>query len=331
MNQWRQQLKIDPTPTLLASDNEAVQYFTRRDLLGIQVGPLQQLWELPAAQKILKKQGPDGSWSRSGKGKHPAINYCLIETWRNFRFLIEIFQFTIEHPQVEQAAEYIFSCQTEHGDIRGILANQYTTYYTGAIMALLIQAGYADDPRIKKGFHWLLAMRQDDLGWSIPLITHKFDRATQYRLTSQFATPVEPDRIKPFSHNCTGMVLRAFAVHKKYKDSQAALVAADLLISRFFQKDAYTSYQAASYWVRFDYPFWWNNLVAALDSVSRIGISQSDPRVNHALEWLIDHQEPNGLWKHTYAKAVEKDSPKIRETSLWITLAISRIFKRLAG
>jgi len=68
------------------------------------------------------------------------------------------------------------------------------------------------------------------------------------------------------------MILRAFAVHKRYRRSPAARAAADLLKSRFFQPDAYTSYRAASYWVRFDYPFWWNQLVAALDSVSLIGV-----------------------------------------------------------
>jgi hypothetical protein len=57
------------------------------------------------------------------------------------------------------------------------------------ILKLLIQAGYHDDPRIQKGFQWLLSMRQSDQGWTIPILTHKFDRATQYRLTSEYAPP----------------------------------------------------------------------------------------------------------------------------------------------
>ncbi len=210
-------LNHDPIPPLLESGDEALIYFTRRDLLGEDVGPVERLWNLPGAVKILKKQQPDGSWLRPGENKHEAINHALIETWRQFRFLIERYGMTRAHPQVERAAEFIFSCQTEEGDIRGFLANQYATYYTGAVMALLIQAGYADDPRIEKGFQWLLGMRQDDGGWSIPMITHKLDRATQYRLASEFAEPLQPDRTKPFSHHWTGMVLRAFAVHPTYR------------------------------------------------------------------------------------------------------------------
>jgi Prenyltransferase and squalene oxidase repeat len=331
MANWLRQLKSDPIAPLLASGNEALQYFAKRDLLGEQVGPVNYLWQLPEAQRILRKQLIDGSWPRSGVEKHHAVNYHLVETWRNFRFLVEQYGFTREHPQGREAAEFLFSCQTEEGDIRGILANQYATYYTGAIMSLLIQAGYEDDPRIEKGFQWLLSMRQDDGGWSIPIITHKFDRATQYRLTSQYAEPVQPDRSKPFSHNWTGMVLRAFAVHPEYRKSEVAKAAARLLVSQFFQPDRYTSYRAASYWVRFDYPFWWNNILTALDSVSLIGLSKEDEQVSKALDWLTDHQEVDGLWEVSYAKPSvrETETSRKRETKLWVSLAICRVLKRL--
>jgi hypothetical protein len=333
LNDWRQQLKFDPLPPLSSSEDEALVYFVRRDLIGDEVGPPQSLWQLPGAQKILKQQLADGSWPRRGENKHPAINYGLIETWRHFRFLVEQYGFTRQHPQACQAAEFLFACQTEDGDIRGMLANQYATYYTGAIMALLIQAGYQDDPRIEKGFQWLLGMRQSDLGWTVPILTHKLDRVTQYRLTSQYAPPVEPDRSKPFSHNWTGMILRAFAVHPRYRNSEGTRTAASLLKSRFFQPDSYSSYKAASYWLRFEYPFWWNNLVAALDSISRIGLSKDDAQIKRALDWLIDHQGEGGLWKVSYANpaAKEKDSPKARRMRLWVSLAICRVFKRFYG
>ena len=82
MRGWRELFSVDPLPSLLSSGDAALVYFTRRDLLGEDPGPIDRLWELPAAKKILKNQLPDGSWSRSGEQKHPAINYGLIETWR---------------------------------------------------------------------------------------------------------------------------------------------------------------------------------------------------------------------------------------------------------
>ncbi len=324
---WQKQLKFDPIPSLLSSGDEALQYFVKRDLLQEEVGPVCCLWQLPGARKLVKKQQPDGSWGRSvGKRKHEEVNYSLIETWKHFRFLIESYGFNREDQSTAKAAEFLFSCQTEEGDIRGFLANQYAIYYTGAIISLLIKAGYEDDPRIEKGIQWLLSMRQDDMGWSVPIITHDFDRETMYRLTSQYAEPVDPDRSKPFSHNWTGMVLRAFAAHSKYRKSEAAKIAAKLLKSRFFQPDCYTSYQAASYWVRFQYPFWWNNLVAALDSISLIDPSR-DEHMEEALNWLIDHQEEDGLWKATYVRGKEANDVKTKETRLWVSLAICRVLQ----
>lgn len=318
---------MDPLPPLLASQDKALTYFTRRDLQEQDPGPVDQLWALPDPQKILKKQLPDGSWTRPGDNKHPAVNVRLVETFRYMRFLVEQYGFTREHPQLDLAAEYIFTCQTLAGDFRGILANQYATYYTGAILSLLVKAGYQDDPRVEYCFQWLLNMRQADGGWTIPMLTHKLSRETQYRLTSEHADPLEPNRSMPFSHNWTGMVLRAFAEHPLYRRSEAARHAAQLLKSRFFLPDCYTSYQDAGYWLRFEYPFWWNNLVAALDSISKIDPTV-DGQVRQALGWLSEHQCEDGLWKVTHVKQQAQETAKSREMKPWISLAICRVLKR---
>ena len=139
----------------------------------------------------------------------------------------------------------------------------------------------------------------------------------------------EHDKAKPFSHNWTGMVLRAFAHHPKHRGSAAARKAAHLLASRFFQADVYTSYQHPDNWLRFEFPFWWNNLVAALDSVSRIVPLDDD--IRPALEWFVDHQQADGLWKSSYSRIhkAPRATAKDRETRLWITLVIAGIVQRL--
>ena len=329
MDNWQMQLKYGSIQPLLNSDHAAIRYFAKRDLLKEPVESKTVLWQLPEAKKILNKQLSDGSWSRPGEKKYAAINYNLIETWRQLRYLIGKYDFNCEHPQIQKAAEFVFSCQTEAGDIRGFLANQYATYYTGAMLALLIQAGYEDDPRVEKGLQWLLKMRQDDHGWTIPILTRYLDGVTQYRVTSEYTEPIEPDRSQPFSHNWTGMILRAFVAHPDYRHSETVVKAAELLKSRFFQPDSYTSYQAASYWVRFDYPFWWNHLVAALDSISWIGFSKEDEQIKAGLNWLIEHQECDGMWKVNYGKEQDKKSEREQEKREWISLAISRIFERI--
>ena len=60
-------------------------------------------------------------------------------------------------------------------------------------------------------------------------------------------------------------------------------------------------YQSPDYWLRFQYPYWWNNLVAVLDSVSMIGVSPDDPDIKRGVNWLIEHQKPSGLWRLNYS------------------------------
>ncbi|MFH2111582.1 MAG: prenyltransferase/squalene oxidase repeat-containing protein [Candidatus Bathyarchaeota archaeon] len=304
-------------------------YFARRDILGENPGPVEAVWGLPEVRKILMKQRDDGSWRPSGKEEgYPPGRRALVETFKALRVLVRRHQLTRDHEAVARASEYMFGWQTLEGDFRGFIGDQYATYYTGETMAVLILCGYGDDHRIRRGFQWLLSMRQGDGGWTVPLITRRLDRTTGLRATAGPWETLEPDRSKPFSHNWTDMVLRAFAVHPEYRRREEALQAARLLKSRFFKPDAYTSYRDPGYWVRF--LFWWPNLVTSLDSLSRMGFSRDDPDIRRAVDWLVEHQRPDGLWSTSYkAGDVEKDTPVTRERELWLGLDICRVLKRL--
>jgi hypothetical protein len=328
MNHWQKQLRFDPLPALLASPDGAIPYFTRRDLLGEKVGPVSAIWDLPAPRKILRKQQADGSWQKSGSNPavFPPHHYRLVATFQHFWLLVERFQFTKDHPAVARAAEFLFSCQAPEGDIRGFIGNQYATYYTGCVLALLIKAGYENDTRVENGMKWLLSVRQDDGGWTIPILTIDYDKETWLKLTSTDMAPVQADKTKSFSHNWTDMVLRAFAAHPIYRQSDEAKAAGALLKSRFFQPDAYNSYQSPKYWTRF--LFWWPNLLSALDSLSLLGFSQDDPDIKKGLEWFMENQQKDSLWKLEPDKAIK---PAQNEERLWLGLNICRMLQRYYG
>jgi len=288
-------------------------------MLGSNPGSAEHLWGIPAARKILSKQQAEGSWRYHGNrpGDEFGEAYELLETWKVLRGLVEMFTFNRKHPSIERACEYILGYQTDEGDIRGILSNQYAPYYTGSILEILIKAGYEEDERILKGMQWLLDMRQADGGWIIPLTMFKMQ--AYYQLFNQ--PPIPPDRSLPFSHLVTGMVIRAFAAHPIYRDSPEAIHAGRLLKSRFFQKDAYTSHQAADYWVKFQFPFWWTDLLTVMDSLMRLGFDPADPDVGHALEWFMEHQGEDGLWRAHYGGTSKGFSDE------WVTLAVCRMLK----
>jgi hypothetical protein len=80
------------------------------------------------------------------------------------------------------------------------------------------------------------------------------------------------------------MVIRAFAAHSRYRTSEYAWTAARLLKFRFFLGDNWTSYRHPDNWARLQYPFWWTNIVSALDAISLIGLTVEDNDVRNGLQ-----------------------------------------------
>jgi len=60
-------------------------------------------------------------------------------------------------------------------------------------------------------------------------------------------------------------------------------------------RDLYNFFKATDYWVRFQYPFWYNKLAMALESLSCIGFTADHPRIKKGLIWLAEHQSEDGL------------------------------------
>jgi hypothetical protein len=325
MADWRAILRFDPIHPLLAAEDRAIVYFTARDLLGERTRDVQDvrtLWNLPEAQRIVRKQQADGSWKYPGGNLaiRSAANYNQLETFRNLGYLIELYGFDTSSPVISNAAEFVLSCQTEAGDIRGILGNQYTPYYTAGFLELLIKAGYADDARIAQGFAWLQRMRQDDGGWALPLRTHHHT----LDIIATNAAAVEPDRSQPFSHLVTGVVLRAYAAHPDYRLAPEARVAGQLLLSNFFKSDNYPDRRGLEYWLRCSYPFWFTDLISATDSLARLGFKKEEPGLDAAIQWFVAQQHQSGLWRLKTLRNQKK-----YHTDLWISVAICRILRRL--
>ncbi len=138
---WNDALRANPIPALIAWQDPALTFFVYRDLLKASVGTLETLWELPEARRLVGKQQANGSWHYPGKSNHPAsnANYDLLETYRTLRILVEMYAFRRDHPALSRAADYVFSCQTDEGDIRGILGNQYMPYYHAAHIGIVDQ------------------------------------------------------------------------------------------------------------------------------------------------------------------------------------------------
>ena len=127
-----------------------------------------------AVQKKLEKQKANGSWIYPNKNAilRSSTNYNQYQTYKTMAELVEFYGLNKQHKAIRNAADYLFSFQTEEGEFRGMYGNQYSPNYNASICEFLIKAGYYDE-RIEKSLKWLLSMRQDDGGWAIPLRTKK--------------------------------------------------------------------------------------------------------------------------------------------------------------
>ncbi|MFX1376880.1 MAG: hypothetical protein ACFFA0_13830 [Promethearchaeota archaeon] len=319
MKSWLTKLKHDPLTILLSNNNKPIKYFVKKELLGKDLNSVECLWHSKEAKKIITSQQDEGYWKYPGgyKNMRDQESYNQIETFRQLGNLIEKYDFNKKHSAIQKGAEFLFSFQTDEGDIRGIYGNQYTPNYTAAIMEILIKAGYFNDSRIDKSFKWLLSIKQDDGGWAIPIRTNnaKWDEVMNSKETLQ------PNRSKSFSHMVTGVVLRAFAAHPKYQDNEEVKIAGELLATRFFKPDKYPDRRAADFWTKVSFPFWFTDIVSSLDTLYYLGFKSDNPQIKEGLNELRNRQLENGLWDLKLLRTKDKDLP------YWVALSVCRIFK----
>ena len=315
---WLEALRFNPLPPLLESGNETITFFAKRDLLGQDAGPVEQLWDSDTVARLLRKQQGNGSWEYRGAkpGLRSQEDYDQLETYRIVGELVERHGLTRKHPSMERAAEFLFNRQTPEGDFRGIYGRQYTPNYSAGILELLVKAGYERDPRAERAFEWLLSMRQKDGGWAIPIRT----LAVGLTHAVMQSRTIEPDKSRPSSHMATGIVLRAFAAHSTHRKSKEARTAGELLASQLLKRDRYPDRADVSYWTKFTFPFWFTDLLSALDSLSLLGFTAQHAEIRKGLDWLVSRQQPDGLW----------DVERLKHSSdiLSIALAICRVFCR---
>jgi hypothetical protein len=168
---------------------------------------------------------------------------------------------------------------------------------------------------------WLLATRQRDGGWAIPVRTVGVP-FPEFVDIERHPDPIAPDTSKPSSHLVTGMVLRAFAAHPTWRKSAEVCGAGELLTSRLYKRDAYSDRGNVSYWERVSFPFWFTDIVSSLDTLSRLGYGPDTPAISAALARLSELQRADGSFAFKLLRAKDKDLP------WWICLAVCRSLER---
>src|SRR3972149_7173714 len=114
---WREQLRGDPIPWLLAPDNPPVRFFALRDLLDRppydpELGEAQaMLMAYPPLQACLEAQYPEGYWVKPGAGYSPKYRATV---WQII--FLEQMGADGNDSRVRRGCEYVLNhTQTESG------------------------------------------------------------------------------------------------------------------------------------------------------------------------------------------------------------------------
>ncbi len=95
------------------------------------------------------------------------------------------------------------------------------------------------------------------------------------------------------------------------------------LKQRLFQADKYTDRKAPSYWLKFQFPFWWTSLLTALDTLSMLGFGKEEAEIARGLDWFVAHQAEDGLWPTGYGQGRQAEANR-----RWVGLAVCRMLRR---
>lgn len=260
------------TTWLLDSDEPAVAYLARRDVLGEPVPhPDAAIMRGAKVRALLADQRPDG-----GFGVHPYRKWTGAH-WR----LVSLVELAVPagEPRAVAAAEGVLDWLTG-GPARaaGPLPRSHASIQ-GNALAVGVRLGLAGDHRVRRLADDLRAWQWPDGGWN--------------------CDPAASGRRSSFHESLVPMWgLHEYAVATG--DSGAADAAdrtAELLLEHRVYRSLRTGEPVHPSWTRLRYPRYWHyDLLHALLVLSRMGRVR-DPRAADALDLLEARRKPDGCWR----------------------------------
>ena len=273
------------------------------------------------ASEILARQRPSGAWEAEEnlyQPKYLSTNWMLL--------ILADLGMTKADARIAKACELWlkrfsaedggFAISVKGGSKRGHLCT------TGNMARALVQFGYADHPKVRSAFEWLVKAADKKGGWSC------------------FGSGRNLDSWEGMS---------AFVVFPKPKWTEGMKRAVESGAEFYLQRELHI--QGAHYppWYRFHYPVhYYYDLLVGLDFMTALGYGD-DPRLAHAISHLKSKQRSDGRWNldavhpdvegkiAEWFAANPKHTPtpfaleKAGEPSKMITLQALSVLSRLEG
>jgi hypothetical protein len=311
---------------LLEENQPVARYFALVDLLGRKQNDPEvratrsRIARVGWANDQLRKQGAQGFWeAREPKNVREYVDFLyypkyLSTNWR--ALVLSDFGLDATHPQIKKLADLIFRYKLQ-------LGSPYNFFHEEACVSantarMMSRFGYAEDPRVRKLYDWLLEDQREDGGWNC----------------SQ-GTPGTLDVWEP---------LAAFATLPKAKRSPKMEQSISRGAEFYLKRNLYKEGKPYAPWLRFHYPnHYFYDILVGLDVLTQLGFGgdrRLEPAVNILREkrrgdgtWIIDRSHPDtgpGKYRTPYKKGIK---PLVIEEpgkpSKWVTLKALRVLQRV--
>ena len=90
-----------------------------------------------------------------------------------------------------------------------------------------------------------------------------------------------------------------------------------------FHAGRVTDRRGREYWTKFTFPFGFTDLLTALDSFGRMGMSRDDPDIAPAIAWFRKEQHADGSFHLVMRRGISD-----KRLCYWLGLAIGRALRR---
>jgi hypothetical protein len=325
---WRNQIKGDPLPWLLADEPPGVRYLALRDVLDLpQDDP-----ELVAARRAAHSAGPiaaildgmdkEGFWSKPGAGYNPEYRSTV---W-SIVLLAQLGASTAEDPRIAQACAYLL----DHGLAAG---GQFSTNgapsgtvdcLQGNLCWALPELG-CDDPRLASAFEW---MARSVTGEGI---ASNEDRQAPLRYYAGkcgplFACGANDRRSCAWGGAKVLLALSKWPLERRTPVIERALQQG---VDFFLGVDPATAAYPSGYsdkpssnWWKFGFPvFYVTDLLQVVEVLARLGRG-ADPRLANALRLILEKQDAQGRWnlEYDYTGKTWVDFGAKKQPNPWVTL-----------
>lgn len=256
---------------LLGEDQPSIRYLALTQLLGKNESDP----EVQSAKRMITRRGwaadllvtqeKDGWWV-SGEGlyrpKYISTNWMLL--------ILSDLGLTNEDPRIAKSCElWIERFAKRDGGFGMDGTTRSHLCIVGNTARGLVKFGYADHPKVKSAFEWLVVNAAKLGGWSC------------------FESGRNLDSWEPMS---------AFAVYPKEKWTKSMKRVVELAAEFYLERELHKQGEHYEPWYRFHYPtHYYYDLLVGLDFMTALGYGE-DPRMGYALSHLAKKRRSDGRW-----------------------------------